>query len=167
MKTITYDDFVEFEPCWLENERTTEKHAEQLERYREMRDEWTALDILRLDEVDPEDRLWLVLREELIDASILHEFACRCAEMTLSRADKPDERSIATIEAKRKWPRGEISDQELRAARDAARYSARYAARYAAWDDERCAIMEETREQARNAERQRQIAELMRMLEEA
>lgn len=174
MKTITYEDFVSFKPCWLTDEEERNEHADQLSGYRAMRDEWSALDILRLDEVDAEDRLWLVLREELIDAPILHEFACRCAERALSRIDKPDERSVAAIEAKRKWLRGEISDKELVAAMDAARDSARDAASAAArcaalaaawaaaWAAERAASMYA----AWAAEREWQVAELMRMLEE-
>ena len=185
MKTITYEDFVSFKPCWLTNDEERDEHADQLARYRAMRDEWSALDILRLDEVDAEDRLWLVLREELIDAQILHEFACRCAERALSRIKKPDARSVAAIEAKRKWLRGEISDGGREAARDvggaakravpgdaawdaawaaaraaawdAAWSAARAAAWYAAWDAAMYA--------ARAAEREWQIAELMRMLE--
>ena len=149
MKTITYEDFVSFNPCWLTDDEERDEHADQLAGYRAMRDEWSALDILRLDEVDAEDRLWLVLREELIDAPILHEFACRCAERALSRIDKPDERSVAAIEAKRKWMRGEISDDEMDEAWDAARA--------AAWDAEWAA--------AWTAEREWQVAELMRMLE--
>lgn len=140
MKTITYEDFASFKPCWLVFEEERDKHAAQLARYRAMRDKWSAIDILRLDEVNVEDRLWIVLREELIDAPILHEFACRCAERALSRIDKPDERSVAAIEAKRKWMRGELSDSDLSAASDAAwaaawaaeRAAAKYAAKYAA-----------------------------------
>ena len=182
MKTITYEDFVSFKPCWLTDEEERDERAEQLAGYRAMRDEWSALDILRLDEVDAEDRLWLVLREELIDAPILHEFACRCAERALSRIDKPDERSVAAIEAKRKWLRGELSDSDLYAVRSAARaakravpldaawaaawsaaWSAeRAAAWYAAWD----AAWDAAMYAARAAEREWQIAELMRMLEE-
>lgn len=120
MKTITYEDFVSFKPCWLTDGKTRIKHAAQLARYRKMRDEWSALEILRLDEVEAKDRLWLALREELIDAPILHEFACRCAERAIARIDKPDERSVAAIEAKRKWLRGEISNKELYAAWGAA-----------------------------------------------
>lgn len=145
MKTITYEDFVSFKPCWLNDGETRIKHAAQLARYRAMRDEWSAIDILRLDEVDAEDRLWLVLREELIDAPVLHEFACRCAERALARIDKPDARSVAAIEEKRKWMRGEISDDEMAAER-AASWAA---AMDAAW----------------TAEREWQVAELMRMLE--
>lgn len=169
MKTITYEDFVSFEPCWLTDDGTRIKHASQLARYRKMRDEWSALDILRLDEVDAEDRLWLVLREELIDAPILHEFACRCAERALDRIDKPDARSVAAIEAKRKWLLGEISDDAMDAERDAALDAARAAERAAAWAAERAAAMAAkwaaAMASAWTAEREWQIAELMRMLE--
>ena len=163
MKTITYEDFVSFKPCWLTDDEERDEHADQLAGYRAMRDEWSALDILRLDEVDAEDRLWLVLREELIDAPILHEFACRCAERALSRNAKPDERSVAAIEAKRKWMRGEISDKELDAASDDAAWSSTgSAARAAEWVAARSAAWAAEW----GAEREWQIAELMRMLEE-
>ena len=182
MKTITYEDFVSFNPCWLTDEEERNEHADQLARYRAMRDKWTALDILRLDDVNTEDRLWLVLREELIDAPILHEFACRCAERALDRIDKPDARSVAAIEAKRKWLLGEISDKELVAAMDAAWSAvcvsamavARAAACAASWSSERAAACAAARSAARAAEcaaikaaeREWQIGELMRMLEE-
>ena len=177
MKTITYEDFKRFNPCWLANYEERKEHAEQLARYRKMRDEWSALDILRLDEVSAEDRLWLVLREELIDAPIMHEFACRCAERALSGVKNPDKRSIAAIEAKRKWMRGECSYEELVAASDAARDAARYAERYAASDAAsdaaryaaryaaRDAARDAASDAARDAEREWQVAELMRMLE--
>ena len=173
MKTITYEDFVSFKPCWLEDDENREEHAEQLARYRKMRDEWSALDILRLDDVAANDRLWLVLREELIDAHILHEFACRCADRAIARIGKPDSRSVAAIEAKRKWLRGEISDDELDAAWDAARAAAKYAARAAAMAAARAAARDAAmaaeraaaRDAERAAEREWQVAELMRMLE--
>lgn len=181
MKTITYEDFVSFKPCWLIYAEERDKHAEQLARYRKMRDEWSALDILRLDDVAADDRLWLVLREELIDAQILHEFACRCADRAIARIGKPDSRSVAAIEAKRKWLRGEISDDELDAAWDAAlaaaRATERGAARAAAMAAARAAEMDakwsaalasawaDARSAAKATESAWQIAELMRMLE--
>lgn len=173
MKTITYEDFVSFNPCWLIDDEERDKHAEQLAGYRAIRDEWSALDILRLDEADAEDRLWLVLREELIDAPILHEFACRCAERALSRIDKPDERSIAAIEAKRKWLSGEIPEEAMDAARDVAWAAERDAAGAAEWaaacasarDASRSAASAAEWDASRSAEREWQIAELMRMLE--
>ena len=69
-----------------------------------------------------------------LDATmILHEFACRVAEIALSKVVNPDPRSLAAIKAKRKWMKGKISDKELDAARSAARPVAWSAARSAAW----------------------------------
>lgn len=193
MKTITYEDFVSFNPCWLTDREIMIKHAAQLARYRAMRDKWSAIDILQLDEVEAEDRLWLVLREELIDAPILHEFGCRCAERALARINKPDARSVAAIEAKRRWLRGEVPDEALLAARNVAWRAERYAAKeadlfeelFGAWLAARAALWvvgggsagSSARDVARYAawaaegtmeratELEWQIAELMRMLE--
>ena len=130
MKTVTVGQFKSFGPCWLE---TAEGRA-NFARIAAIRDEWTALDVLNLPNVSAADKLWSVLREEFIDAPILHEFACRCAEYALSFVDNHDPRSIAAIEAKRKWLRGEITDKELDVAWDAAWDAARAAACDAAWD---------------------------------
>ena len=124
MKSITYEEFLKFKPCWLK----TEGGSARLKKIGARKERWTALDILALDDVSAEDKLWAVLREELIDARILHEFACWCAEDALSHAEKPDERSVTAIKVKRAWLRGEASDEELAAARYAARGAARYAA---------------------------------------
>jgi len=94
----------------------------------------------------------------MLDATkILHEFACSCAEDALALVERPDERSVAAIAAKRRWLRGEITDEELdaasaaawaasRDARDAARAealaaldAALYVARAAAWAASRSA----------------------------
>ena len=131
MKTVTPEQFKEFGPCWLETAAGRQRYA----RVAAMRDEWSALDVLALDGVSNEDKLWAVLREEFIDAPVLHEYACRCAEYALTFVREPDSRSIAAIEAKRKWLRGEISNDDLTAAwvaADAAWAAARVAAD-AAW----------------------------------
>ena len=147
MKTVTYDDVVAMEPCWLE----TPQGRRRLRYYAKKRERWTALDVLRLSRVSVEDRLWLVLRPELIDEPVLHEYACRCAEYALTFVADPDPRSVAAIDAKRRWVRGEIGDDDLdaawaaawdaawAAARDAAWAAARAAARDAAWDAARAA----------------------------
>ena len=128
MKTVTVGQFRKFGPCWLE----TVEGREKLARIAAIRNEWTALDVLNLPDVSVQDKFWSVLREEFIEAPILHEFACCCAEYALSFVEGPDPRSIAAIEAKRKWLRGEITDAELAAACDAAWDAAHYAAMYAA-----------------------------------
>ena len=128
MKTVTPEQFKEFGPCWLETAEGRKRYA----RVAAMRDEWSALDVLALDGVSNKDKLWAVLREEFIDAPVLHEYACRCAEYALTFVREPDSRSIAAIEAKRKWLRGEISNDDLTAARAAA--AAAWAAAGAAAD---------------------------------
>ena len=128
MKTVTVEQFRKFGPCWLETVEGRGKFA----RIAAIKNEWTALDVLNLPDVSVQDKFWSVLREEFIDAPILHEFACRCAEYALSFVESPDPRSIAAIEAKRKWLCGKITDAELDAARGEARDAAHYAAMYAA-----------------------------------
>ena len=94
-------------------------------------------DILSMD-IPARDRLWAVLREELVPATILHEFMCWCAEQALVRereaGREPDPRSWAAIEAKRAWLRGEIDGKVLAAARDAAWAAAARDAAWAAWE---------------------------------
>jgi hypothetical protein len=67
----------------------------------------------------------------------LHWFSVWCAERALSRVEKPDPRSLAAVETKKKWLRGEATDKELSAAGSAAWSAAwsaaRLAARSAAW----------------------------------
>ena len=129
MKSITYKEFLKFKPCWLK----TEEGAARLKKIGARKERWTASDILALDDVSAEDKLWAVLREELIDARILHEFACWCAEDALSHVENADERSWNAIKVKRAWLRGEASDAELAAAWSAAEAAAWSAARAAAW----------------------------------
>jgi hypothetical protein len=98
--------------------------------------------------------LWMVNA-----TTILHEFACWCAERALTSernaGREPDPRSWAAIEAKRKWLRGEITDQELAAARAAASAAARDAAwdaaRDAAWDAASAAARDAAWDAARDA----------------
>jgi len=53
----------------------------------------------------------------MVDAtSVLHEFACRCAEDALTLICNPDPLSIAAIKSKRDWLAGKINDEELYAA---------------------------------------------------
>lgn len=143
MKSITYEEFLEFKPCWLK----TEGGAARMKKIGARKERWRALDILALDDVDAEDKLWAVLREELIDARILHEFACWCAEDALSHVENADERSWNAIKVKRAWLRWEASDAELTAARDDAWAAALAAAADAAWSAERSAAWSAAREQ--------------------
>jgi hypothetical protein len=71
----------------------------------------------------------------MADAStVLHEFACDVAEATLREHGVTDERSWVAIETKRKWVKGEATDEELFAATGAARAAVRAAqAVWAIW----------------------------------
>lgn len=147
MKTVTFEQFLTFGPCWLKEEGGWER----LERIASRKKEWTALDVMRLpdDEVSPKDKLWVVLREEFVDARTLHEFACICAERALTLKGVKDEQCWNAIKAKRAWLRGEISDDEL--------YAAGTAAWTEAWDAGRSA--------ASAAERKWQCGKLIDLLE--
>lgn len=116
LKTVTPEQFKTFGSCWP----TTTEEWKRFRIVSALRPEWTALDVLALPDVSAKDKLWYVLREEFLPAELLHEFACRCAEYALTFVKEPDPRSIAAIEARRAWLRGEITDDELDAAGDAA-----------------------------------------------
>ena len=150
MKTVTVEQFKSFGPCWLE----TREGRERFSKVASLHDEWTAYDVLALEEVSARDKLRLVLRKEFIDVPVLHEYACRCAEYALSLIDNPDTRSVAAIEAKRKWLRGEIDNSALDAARDAAWDAVRAGARSAV----RAAALAAARDAARPASRSAALA---------
>ncbi|MCI9544918.1 MAG: hypothetical protein HFE93_12220, partial [Acutalibacter muris] len=101
MKSISLEEFKGFRPCWLE----TTAGARKLEEIGSRKERWTAMDILDLpeSEVSAEDKIWAVTKTGLIEEEKLHEFACRCAEEALKLVKDPDPRSVAAIEAKRKW----------------------------------------------------------------
>ena len=102
---------------------------------------------------------------------ILHEFACRCAEISLRIAGVTDERCWGAIAAKRQWLRGEITDKELAAARDEAWEAARDEARDAARDAARAAARAAARDagaaEASDAARDAQLKKLLEMIEVA
>ena len=161
MKSITYEEFLEFGPCYLGDP----KKKALMDSIAQRQDRWTALDILELKEIPDVHKLWAVLHEELIDDEELHKFACLCAERALNRVENPDPRSVAAIAAKRAWLRGEITNKELRVVRDAALdgdrnvllESAAAAARTAAWaaalEDATAAAMDSAQAAAWVAER--------------
>ena len=94
----------------------------------------TVLEVLtRVDgpwaEVPAEDRLWTVLRNELIDAKTLRLFACQVAENALNTLppDKVDSRSREAIRVSRLFADGLATREEL-----AAEWSEAWSAAYSA-----------------------------------
>ena len=155
MKSISLEEFKGFRPCWLE----TVAGARRLEEIGSRKKRWTAVDILDLpeDEVSAVDKIWAVTKAGLIEEEKLHEFACRCAEEALKLVEDPDPRSVAAIEAKRKWLKGEISDEELAAA-----WAAAWAAWAAAWDAANVAAWDAASDAASAAARAAWAAEIGR-----
>ena len=147
MKTVTLEQFLTFNPCWLDEEGGEARLREIGLR----KNEWTALDVLALEEVSADDRLWAVLREDFLSKNTLYEFALLCAEHALTIAKVTDKRCWNVIKVKRAWMRGEASDDELDTARVAARYAARDAARYAANDAAWAAVWASVQDAAQDA----------------
>ena len=123
MLSVTLEQVLSWGPCY------SDKKVAMLFAGR---DSLTARDILTLD-IPVEDRLWAVLREDMISAPVLHEFACWCAEQALALIPNPDPRSVVAIATKRAWLHGEATGEQLLAAGDAARDAAWDAAGDAAW----------------------------------
>src|SRR5690606_19438819 len=141
----TIEQLLSWHPCAEWPHALIRQHARGRETFH-------ARDLLPLRTAPPHHRLRVVLRDDLIPAAILHEFACWCAEQVLPlyEAQYPgDARPRDAIAAKRAWLRGEITDEQLSAARDAAwdaaRDAARAAARDAAWDAARAAARDAAR----------------------
>ena len=127
LKTITYTEFIKLKPCWLE----TKEGNTKLKRIAKQRENWSAVDILNLDKVSYNDRIWAVTKADLISKRVLVLWSCECAEYALSLVKHPDERSVKAIKAARLYLDGKITLEELTAARAAAR--AAWAAWAAAW----------------------------------
>jgi|GEM_PF-1096268 len=122
-KTVTLDEIMAWDPC-------EEYPRERVAKLMGGKQSVTALEMLKW-RIPAKDRLWGVLRNDFFTDAQLWELACQFAEDALKRERKagrePDTRSWAAIEARRKWLREEINDEELEAACSAA-YSAAYSA---------------------------------------
>jgi len=120
MKTFSIDEIRSWDPCYDPSKYLSEG--------------WTgsAIDFLKIKDIPSQDKLWVVCREEVISAKTLRPFAVWCARQVEHLMT--DKRSIAAIEVAEKFTRGEATEVELAAARDAAWDAAWDAARAAAWD---------------------------------
>lgn len=120
MNSVTVDEVMSWHPC---DPPYTREYVEELFAGRAT---ITALDILDMD-IPPEDKLWAVLRPELIPDPMLHELACRFAEDVLPLYEERypnDNRPRKVIETKRRWLRGDATDEELAEAVEVAREAA-------------------------------------------
>jgi len=82
-------------------------------------DAFDAIDCAKRRRITLTDALWLILREEFIPSITLHEFACLCARDALDLVGGVGPISEGAIEIKLAWLRGEATDDELKAIREA------------------------------------------------
>ena len=164
LPTITVADIRGWEPCYDPTKYVAK--------------DWqgTALDVLRVNECPAEDRLWVVLREDCIDARTLRLFAVWCARRALAQLDNPDPHSVNACDVAERYANGEATLKELAAARAAAwaaaSAAASAAARDAAWAAAWAAASAVARDVARDAARAvwdaeytAQVKHLIEMLE--
>ena len=132
------------------------------------REEVDVLDVLDAD-MPPEDKMWLLFREDVIPKNVLRLIACAMVRETPLADGRTvwdlltDERSRNAVEVAERHARGEATDEELAAAWDAARAAwdaaraagdaARDAAWAAAWAAARDAAWAAARAAARAADR--------------
>jgi hypothetical protein len=161
--TATIQDLIGWKPCSGYSEARIHELANG-------RESFTALDVLDLD-IPWLDKLWAVLRPELIDDRTLRLSACAFARFTPLRDGRTtwdlltDQRLRTAIEVSERFAIGEATQDELDAARaaawdaardaawDAARDAAWDAAWAAAWDAARAAAWDAARDAARAAAR--------------
>ena len=104
---ITPDFIRKFGPCYDPSKYLAEDYSADI------------ITFLRHDKIPAKDKLWMVLREECIDAKTLRLFAVWCARTALALVDSPDPRSVAACDVAEKYANGEATLEELSAAWDA------------------------------------------------
>ena len=119
MKKITVKKIMSWNPC---SEYPESRVKELIGKGK------TPLEICDL-EISAKDRLWVLLRNEIIPENDLHELACKFAEQALKAEIKagrePHPDSWNAIKVKRQWLKGKATDEQLQAAWLAARSAAR------------------------------------------
>ena len=110
MKTLTYHQLFELNPSFMFDPELGLRVANH---YQNDKTELSALDILSFEDIPVEDRLQIVLREELIDRNILTEFSCRCVEYMLDKLKIHNEQYTNLINAKRNTISGKSKSKDL------------------------------------------------------
>jgi hypothetical protein len=139
MKVLTMQTLRSYEPCYDPSKYLSE--------------DWTGtvLDIVKNDDVPWDDRLWVVMREDLLSDRLMRMFAVWCARQVQHLIT--DERSLKALEVAERFANGLATKEELAAARVAARAAAWNAAWHAARDAARDAAWHAAEAAARDAAR--------------
>ena len=132
MKLYTLADIDALRPCYDPREKVPA--------------DWsgTLLDILNLNQVSEEDRIWCVTK--LLDDKTNRLFAVWCAREALKLIVNPDPRSVAACDIAERFANGGATKEELAAAWAAARAAAWAAAGDAARAAARAAQIEKLKD---------------------
>jgi hypothetical protein len=128
---ITLEKLKEWEACYYDEFTDVADADEMLLRWSGGRRSMSVLEVMELDAVSVEDRLWVAIRA--LNKKDRRLFACDCAEHVLPIYEKyypDDSRPREAIETMRRYARGEATKEELEIANNAA-----YAAANAVADD--------------------------------
>jgi hypothetical protein len=127
MKVLTMQTLRSYNPCYDPSKYLPE--------------DWTGtvLDIVKNDEIPWDDRLWVVMRNDLVSDRLMRMFAVWCARQVQHLIT--DERILKALEVAERFANGLVTNEELAtagaaawvAAGDAARTAAGAAAWAAAW----------------------------------
>lgn len=119
MKVLTMETLRSFKPCY--------------DPIRYLPENWsgTILDIVSIDEIPWEDRLWVVMRDNLVSDKLMRLFAVWCARQVQHLMD--DERSLKALDVAEAFANGQASWGTLASAWSAAREDAWNDAGAAAW----------------------------------
>jgi hypothetical protein len=120
VKTFSINDIRSWQPCYDPNKYLPETW------------QGTVLDLLCNDDIPLPDRLWVIMRNDLVSDKLMRLFAVWCARQVQHLMK--DERSLRALDVAEAFANGNATQEELAAACDAAWAAARSAASDAAWD---------------------------------
>ena len=119
---ITVKKLISWGACY------NEKELKEFKKKLKIKGGVTPLEFCELD-IETEDKIWTLLRTEIIPEKELHLLGCKFAEYALKLERKngrePHPDSWNAIKVKRLWLKGKATDEELDLAWSAARSAAR------------------------------------------
>lgn len=80
----------------------------------------TPLEVCDFSGVSTQDRMWVLLREEVLSTKVLRLLACNWARQALALDPMVDSRAVDTIEVAERYAYGRATEDEFAEARDAA-----------------------------------------------